>query len=130
MSIMLRIVLLIVSILTMVYIISRIRKSKMKIETSLFWIFFSLLCVIFAAFPGIAGFFSGVIGINSPVNFLFLFFIFLLLIKEFSMSIKISRLEHSLNELAQKTAIDAAVYDMQIRNDIDKTYYNSERDVS
>lgn len=128
MSIMLRIVLLIVSILTMVYIISRIRKSKMKIETSLFWIFFSLLCVIFAAFPGIAGFFSGVIGINSPVNFLF--FIFLLLIKEFSMSIKISRLEHSLNELAQKTAIDAAVYDMQIRNDIDKTYYNSERDVS
>lgn len=49
MSIMLRIVLLIVSILTMVYIISRIRKSKMKIETSLFWIFFSLLCVIFAA---------------------------------------------------------------------------------
>lgn len=40
MSIMLRIVLLIVSILTMVYIISRIRKSKMKIETSLFWIFF------------------------------------------------------------------------------------------
>lgn len=61
---------------------------------------------------------------------MFLFFIFLLLIKEFSMSIRISRLEHSLNELAQKTAIDAAVYDMQTRNDIDKTYYNSERDVS
>ncbi len=128
MSIMLRIVLLIVSILTMVYIISRIRKSKMKIETSLFWIFFSLLCVIFAAFPNIAGFFSKVIGINSQVNFLF--FIFLLLIKEFSMSIKISRLEHSLNELAQKTAIDAVLYDMQIRKDIDKTYNNSERDVS
>ena len=127
MSIMLRIVLLIVSILTMVYIISRIRKSKMKIETSLFWIFFSLLCVIF---PNIAGFFSKVIGINSQVNFLFLFFIFLLLIKEFSMSIKISRLEHSLNELAQKTAIDAVLYDMQIRKDIDKTYNNSERDVS
>ncbi len=129
MSIMLRIVLLIVSILTMLYIISRIRKSKMKIETSLFWIFFSLLCVIFAAFPNIAGFFSKVIGINSPVNFLFLFFIFLLLIKEFSMSIKISRLEHSLSELAQKTAIDAAL-DMQIRKDIDNTYNNSERDVS
>ena len=128
MSIMLRIVLLIVSILTMVYIISRIRKSKMKIETSLFWIFFSLLCVIFAAFPNIAGFFSKVIGINSQVNFLF--FIFLLLIKEFSMSIKISRLEHSLNEHAQKTAIDAVLYDMQIRKDIDKTYNNSERDVS
>ena len=74
MSIMLRIVLLIVSILTMVYIISRIRKSKMKIETSLFWIFFSLLCVIFAAFPNIAGFFSKVIGINSQVNFLFFVF--------------------------------------------------------
>lgn len=61
---------------------------------------------------------------------MFLFFIFLLLIKEFSMSIKISRLEHSLNELAQKTAIDAVLYDMQIRKDIDKTYNNSERDVS
>lgn len=83
-----------------------------------------------AAFPNIAGFFSKVIGINSQVNFLFLFFIFLLLIKEFSMSVKILRLEHSLNELAQKTAIDAVLYDMQIRKDIDKTYNNSERDVS
>lgn len=130
MSIMLRIVLLVVSLLTMLYIIRKIRKSKMKIETSLFWIFFALLCVIFAAFPGIAGFLSKVIGINSPVNFLFLFFIFLLLIKVFSLSIKVSRLENSLEEFARKVAIDAAVYDMQIRNDIDKTYYNSERDVS
>lgn len=80
--------------------------------------------------PEYSRIFSKVIGINSQVNFLFLFFIFLLLIKEFSMSIKISRLEHSLNELAQKTAIDAVLYDMQIRKDIDKTYNNSERDVS
>lgn len=117
MSIVLRIVLFAASVLTMMYIIRKIRKSKMRIEASFFWIFFSFLCVLFATFPGIARLLAKIIGINSPVNFLFLLFIFLLLIKVFALSIKISRLENSLSELAQKIALDKVLYN------------NSERDV-
>ncbi|MDE6232064.1 MAG: DUF2304 domain-containing protein, partial [Lachnospiraceae bacterium] len=100
-----RIVLLVVSLCTMVFMLKRIRYAKIQIEDSLFWILFSLMVILLAIFPSIADFMSGVIGIYSTTNFIFLFFIFILLIREFSMTIKISQLENKIKELTQAIAI-------------------------
>lgn len=103
-----RIVLLVVSLCTMVFMLKRIRYAKIQIEDSLFWILFSLMVILLAIFPDIADFMSGVIGIYSTTNFIFLFFIFILLIREFSMTIKISQLENKIKELTQAIAIKSA----------------------
>ncbi|MDE5781048.1 MAG: DUF2304 domain-containing protein [Lachnospiraceae bacterium] len=103
-----RIVLLVVSLCTMVFMLKRIRYAKIQIEDSLFWILFSLMVILLAIFPSIADFMSGVIGIYSTTNFIFLFFIFILLIREFSMTIKISQLENKIKELTQAIAIKSA----------------------
>lgn len=103
-----RVVLLLASIGTMLFMLKRIRHAKIQIEDSLFWILFSALLLILSVFPGIADFMAGVVGIYSTVNFIFLFFIFILLIKEFSMTIKISQLENKIKELTQEIALGKA----------------------
>ena len=105
MSAIFRIILLIVSVGTFIFIIKRIRQAKGQIEDSLFWILCALVLIILGVFPGIADFLAGVIGVFSTVNFIFLVFIFILLIREFSMTIKISQLENKIRELTQKVAI-------------------------
>lgn len=105
MNLVLRIVLIVASVLTTLYIMRKIRNSKAQIEDSIFWILLSLLLLVISIFPGIPTAFAQILGIMAPVNFLFLFMIFILLVKVFSMSLKISALENRLKNLTQEIAI-------------------------
>ena len=102
----LRIVLLIVSVLTALFVLRKIRKAQFSIDYALYWVFFCGLLLILSVFPGISFFFSNLIGFESPSNFIFVVFIFLLLIKMFLMSVKIAGMQAKLNNLVQKYALD------------------------
>ena len=102
----LRIVLLIVSVLTALFVLRKIRKAQFSIDDALYWVFFCGLLLILSVFPGISFFFSNLIGFESPSNFIFVVFIFLLLIKMFLMSAKIAGMQAKLNNLVQKYALD------------------------
>lgn len=106
MTMMLRLVLIVVSVATTLLIMRKIRQSKMKIEDSVFWIGFLFLLILFSIFPQIAYVLSDLAGTQAPVNFIFLFVIFLLMVRMFRMTVKISQLETKVKELAQKMAID------------------------
>lgn len=105
MSIYLRIILFVVSLLSNIYVIRKIRKSQMKIESAMFWVFFAALILILSIFPGIGISLAEWIGIESPVNFIFLIIIFLVLGKLFSLSVKNSQLEYKISILAAEIAI-------------------------
>jgi len=77
-----------------------------KIEDSIFWILFSVMLIVLCIVPQLADFMAKLLGIKSTVNFIFLFIIFLLLIKNFLLTIKMSQLGHKTEELIQKIAID------------------------
>lgn len=49
---------------------------------------------------------SDAIGFIAPVNFIFLFFIFVLLLKSFHSSLQVSQLNTRVKELSQQIAID------------------------
>ncbi len=106
MTMMLRCLLIVVSVFTLVMMARKIRQAKVQIEDSIFWLLLSLLLVIFSLFPKVADGLAALLGIYSTANFLFLFTIFLLLVKLFSMSLRISQLETKLKELVQKSALD------------------------
>ncbi|RKD34873.1 DUF2304 domain-containing protein [Lacrimispora algidixylanolytica] len=106
MTFLLRCVLVCVSILLTLYLLRRIRHSKMKIEDSIFWVMFALLLVLFSLFPKLADFISGMVGTYSTANFIFTFMIFILLLKVFFQSVKISQLERRVTELIQTFALD------------------------
>lgn len=107
MPIQLRIALIIISLLTCYYTLSKIRKSQMQIEDSLFWIFTSISLVVLSIFPKIAFFFAGLFAIDSAVNFVFLVIIFILILKVFMLSIRLSQTEERLKSLVQRLAIDS-----------------------
>lgn len=106
MTTMLRILLILVSVATMGMMVRKIRQAKVQIEDSIFWILLSMLLVVFSIFPAVADGLAWLLGIYSTANFLFLFTIFLLLVKLFTMTLRMSQLETRLKELVQRMALD------------------------
>lgn len=88
------------------HILKRIRQSKLQIEYAIFWIIFSGILLIFSIFPFLVAIFTRMIGIELPVNFIFLFFIFILILKAFFQTIETSVLENKLRNLTQRLAIE------------------------
>ncbi len=105
MSLFFRVILIVASVLTLFYIVHKIRKSQLRIENALFWVVFAFVLVILGIFPQIAIGLSNLIGLQSPANLVFLLIIFILMVRLFQMTIEISRLEDKLRNLIQHEAI-------------------------
>ena len=102
-----RIILIAASVLTAALILSRIRKSKVRIEDSVFWILLAAFILLISVFPQIADAVTGALHIYLTTNFLFTFFIFLLLIKLFFLSVEVSQLKSKVEKLTQESALFA-----------------------
>lgn len=100
-----RIILIVVSILSTWYILKKIRQSKLQIEYAIFWIIFSGVLVIISLFPWLVSMFTRLLGMQLPVNFVFMVFIFILLVKLFMMTIELSTLENKVKDLTQELAL-------------------------
>lgn len=105
MTLTLRIILLVFSLISAAWIMINIRKSKVKIEDSVFWIFFSIFLIMLCIFPQIVVWGARITGVMSPVNFVFLAIIFVLIIKLFRMTIRVSQLDSKLQHFVQTVAI-------------------------
>lgn len=100
-----RIILIVVSLLTMWFMMRKIRQAKVQIEAAMFWVIVALILVVFSLCPALADVCARLLGIYSTPNFLFLFMIFLLMVKVFSMTIQVSQMESKQKELVQKIAL-------------------------
>lgn len=101
-----RVLLIVVSLFTTYYILKRIRQSKLQIEYAIFWIVFSGILIVFSLFPWLVSMFTRMIGMQLPVNFIFLLFIFVLMVKLFFMTIELSTLENKVKDLTQELALE------------------------
>ncbi len=106
MSVAFRVILIVASLMTTLYMMKKIRQSKLQIEYAIFWIIFSMLLLLISVFPMIVTIATNLMGMQAPVNLVFLVVIFALLIKSFMQTIEHSQLENKLSNLAQKIAID------------------------
>ena len=105
MTLVFRIILIVASLLTTYYILKRIRQSKLQIEYAIFWLIFAGILIIFSLFPNLIALFTRMAGMQLPVNFIFLFFIFVLMLKLFFTTIELSTLETKLKDLTQEIAL-------------------------
>ena len=106
MTVIFRVILVIVSILTMAFMMRKIRQAKVQIEAALFWVIMALILVVFSLFPAVADACAHLLGIYSTPNFLFLFMIFLLIVMVFGMTLQMSQMESRQKELVQRIALD------------------------
>ena len=67
---------------------------------------FSAALLVLAFFPGIAYWASNLLGFQSPINFVYVVIIFLLLAKLFLLSIRVSQLDSRLRILTEQVALN------------------------
>ena len=94
------------AILMTYFILKKIRQSKLQIEYAIFWIIFSGILLIFSIFPFLVALLTRLIGMELPVNFIFLLFILILILKAFFQTIETSALENKVRNLTQRLAIE------------------------
>ena len=114
MSIVLRIALLIAAIFSIGWIMYRIRKSKVRLEDTLFWIVTGVILGVLGLFPSISFWMSSLFGFQSPSNFIFLIMICLLFEKVLTISILHSQAEDKYVILVAEMALRCKDLEKQI----------------
>lgn len=105
MTLVLRILLLIGALFAMGIVINSVRKSKIRISDSVYWVVSAGILVLFALIPQLAYFFSGLFGFMSPANFVLLLVIIMILIRLFHQSCAISKLTYKVEQLSSELAL-------------------------
>ena len=105
MTLVLRILLLIGALFAMGIVINSVRKSKIRISDSVYWVVSAGILVLFALIPQLAYFFSGLFGFMSPANFVLMLAIVLMLIRIFHQSCAISKLTYKVEQLSAELAL-------------------------
>lgn len=114
MSMVLRCVLLVAAVFSAVWIIHRIRKAKVRLEDTLFWIGMSVILLILGTFPQVSYWAASVLGIQAPSNFIFFIMICLLFEKILTMSILHSQMEDKYVTMAAEMALRCKDLEEQI----------------
>lgn len=101
----LRILLIVSAAFTLFFVIRKIRKSQLQVLDAVFWLTFSLSFVALAVFPQIADFLASVLGFHAASNFVFLYVIAILVVRDFSQTVKLARLRERFNILNEEIAL-------------------------
>lgn len=112
MSLLFSATLLVGALLTFWFVLRKIRKAEVTIADSTFWFLFALSLVLMGVFREIPFFFANVFGIESPANFVFVYVIAVLVLREFYTTVEISQLRAKVRNLVQNEALIEASFRM------------------
>lgn len=105
MTITLRIILIICSLISFLLCITKIKQAKLKVENSVTWMVGSIILILMSIFSNVVEWLSAKLGFMAPVNFVFLVIIGFLLIQTFIDNIKIATLNEKIKDLNHYIAL-------------------------
>lgn len=88
-----------------IYMINKLKSSKIALTEAIFWLWVSIVIALFGIFPIIPIVIAKVLGVESPANLVYLLFLGILLIKTFLLSLKMSELEKKIKKMNQEVAL-------------------------
>ena len=112
-----RILLLLAAVGTVTWILNKIRKLKVKMEDSIYWLFFAVILLLLGLFPEASYRLSDLFGVQSLANLIFLVVIFLMMEKIFTLSILVSQLEEKISVLASEVALRSQAAEKRIKDE-------------
>ena len=107
MSFTLRVLLIVFAVIVFYFVIRKLKKAQMQVLDSLFWIMFSTSFVLL----------GGLLGFMSASNFVFLYVIAVLVVRDFTISLRLAKQEERLNSLVQAAALNWNSNDLKSSND-------------
>lgn len=105
MTITLRVILILCSLISFVLCIKKVKQAKMRVADSIIWVIGGFLLILMSIFSGTVEWISIQLGFMAPVNFVFLVVIGFLLIETFISNIKISMLNEKVKNLNHYIAL-------------------------
>ena len=99
MSITLRIILIVFSLISFGLCVMKIKQSKLKMNNSIIWMVGSFLLILMSIFTNVVSWISATLGFMAPVNFVFFIIITFLLIEVFLNNMAISSLSEKVKDL-------------------------------
>lgn len=96
--------LLIGSILTLIFVLATAKKTKMEIRYTILWVTWAFIIIILSLFPSIIDWIARVLSIATPVNAIFLIFVFLVYIMCFYLFIRLSAQNEKIKTLTYEVA--------------------------
>lgn len=107
MSTSLRVFLVACAVIVFIFVVHNLKRCRMQVLDSVFWLLFSTSFMVLGVFPEIASFFSNLLGFMSESNLVFLYVVAVLVVRDFRISLRLSKQEERLNSLVQAAALDA-----------------------
>lgn len=105
MSTKLQIIILIVLVFVFLFMIFHICKKKLDFKFCLPWLLFIFVCIILTCFPQLLDLFSKAVGIETPVNTLFVCGFAISLFIIYTLTVAVSKLTANVCKLTQKIAL-------------------------
>lgn len=101
----LQLLLIAFSLVVLFVFINRTRRYKLELKYALIWIFFSAAGVIVSIFPQIFFFIARVMGIEVPVNAVFLLAVSAIFLTLYSLTVSLSNHSRKLRTLTQEMGL-------------------------
>lgn len=92
-------------ILYLAFFLIMLKKKKLNLRYTLLWLGLSCLLIVLDLFPQIVSWIADFIGVQTPVNAIFLFFIFFILLILISLTSIVSQQHQQIKTLVQKLAL-------------------------
>ncbi len=105
MTLTLRILLIVCSLVSFVLCVTKIKQAKLKVVNSVMWMIGSVLLIAVSIFSSPIEWLANKLGFMAPVNFVFLIMIGFLLVQTFIDNIRISSLNEKIKELDHYIAL-------------------------
>lgn len=101
----LQLLLIAFSLVVFVVFINRTRRYKLELKYALVWIFFSAAGVVVSIFPQIFFFIARLMGIEVPVNAVFLLAVSAIFLTLYSLTVSLSNHSRKLRTLTQEMGL-------------------------
>ena len=93
------------AIVTFVFVFSLLRRGVLREKYAVLWLLFSGGALLFAVFPPLLYWITGVLGVEPPANLLFFVTVVLLVLVSVQLSYELSRHEARIRRLAEEAAL-------------------------
>lgn len=117
-TVLLRVELIILALAAIIFVGYTVTKKKIQLKYSFIWLGISALLIVIAIFPDIVFKLSGMLGVTTPSNFIFLVAITALMAACFSFSFIISKQDDDIRRLIQLVSI--ADFESESKDEDDK----------
>lgn len=104
-SLKLQIILLLGSVVGFFVLINLIRKYTLELKYSILWFVVTIVSIILSMFPKLFTYISHIMGIELPVNALFLLTLLGIIMIMFSLTLEVSKSTIKIKELSQEVGI-------------------------